>query len=112
MSRKSPYIALTGVIMWGSSADVDSAEKCKAIKTFLTDVLGPVAEDFHKRLHRCGEVFCGPAYRCQPRLRQRNRKQTFISRLDRLSALSYLITANPALGRQIFRKEFRCVPWR
>ncbi|OWA54211.1 Hyaluronidase [Hypsibius exemplaris] len=99
-----------GVIIWGSSSDVNSVSKCSDMKTYLTETFGPVAEYFNTILSRCSQVFCGPTYRCQPRLRQR-RKQPFMSRLDRLSALSYLVAANPALGRRTFRREFRCVPW-
>nr|ACD61711.1 hyaluronidase [Orancistrocerus drewseni] len=32
-----------GIIIWGSSADVDSRSKCKSLRSYLTTVLGPIA---------------------------------------------------------------------
>uniref|UniRef100_A0A2A4JXM0 Hyaluronidase n=1 Tax=Heliothis virescens TaxID=7102 RepID=A0A2A4JXM0_HELVI len=38
----------SGFIIWGSSNDVNTVEKCKTLKTYVTDVLGPAVAKYTK----------------------------------------------------------------
>ena len=40
----------TGIILWGSSNDLNTEHKCNMFKNFLDSTLGPIANSFRNKI--------------------------------------------------------------
>ncbi|KAG8199841.1 hypothetical protein JTE90_015839 [Oedothorax gibbosus] len=53
-----------GAVIWGSSSSVSTLSRCKDLKTYVTNTIGPVVENVSKRQLMCTNRICNGRGKC------------------------------------------------